>query len=119
MTWCVEGTDEFADWYASLDADEQDALNYSIDLLEEYGPALARPHADAIQGSRYPNMRELRTQANGRPFRTFYAFDPRRMAILLIGGDKTSDERFYDRMIPRADALYTEYLDDLKREGAT
>jgi len=51
-------------------------------------------------------MRELRTQAKGRPLRTFFAFDPRRTAILLIGGDKTGDRRFYDRMIPLADALY-------------
>jgi len=62
-------------------------------------------------------MRELRTQAKGRPLRTFFAFDPRRTAILLIGGDKTGDRRFYDRMIPLADALYEEYLKQIKDEG--
>jgi hypothetical protein len=50
-------------------------------------------------------MRELRVQSGGRPLRVFYAFDPRRSAILLIGGDKTGDGRFYERMIPIADAL--------------
>lgn len=79
-----------------LDEDEQDALNYSIELLEEYGPALGRPHADTIRDSQFPNMRELLSQASGRPLRTFYAFDPRRSAILLLGGDKTGDARFYD-----------------------
>jgi len=62
-------------------------------------------------------MKELRTQHRGRPYRTFFAFDPRRAAILLIGGDKTGDKRFYDRFIPIADDLYDEYLDELKKEG--
>jgi hypothetical protein len=62
-------------------------------------------------------MKELRTQHKGRPIRTFYAFDPRRKAILLIGGDKTGDARFYDRMIPLADKLYDQHLVELKRKG--
>ena len=62
-------------------------------------------------------MRELRVQHRGRPVRTFYAFDPRRSAILLIGGDKTGDGRFYDRMIGRADDLYDVYVEELRREG--
>lgn len=61
-------------------------------------------------------MRELRVQSGGKPLRVFYAFDPRRMAILLIGGDKTGDQRFYERMIPIADALYDEYLIELEKE---
>lgn len=52
-------------------------------------------------------MKELRTQCQGRPIRTMYAFDPRRSAILLIGGDKTGDDRFYERMIPLADRCTT------------
>ena len=62
-------------------------------------------------------MKELRTQHQGRPLRTFFAFDPRRKAILLIGGDKTGDKQFYERMIPEADSLYDEHLAELKREG--
>lgn len=62
-------------------------------------------------------MRELRIQSKGKPIRIFYAFDPRRSAILLIGGDKTGDRRFYERMIPIADRLYTIYLEEIKREG--
>lgn len=62
-------------------------------------------------------MKELRTQHQGRPYRTFFAFDPRRTAILFIGGDKTGDDRFYDRVIPIADGLYEDYLDELKKEG--
>jgi hypothetical protein len=62
-------------------------------------------------------MRELRVQSGGKPVRIFYAFDPRRSAILLIGGDKTGDDRFYDRMIPIADNLYDVHIDELKKEG--
>jgi len=117
MPWNVEGTSEFEDWYGSLDAEEQVALDGSIALLEEHGPALGRPHADTVRGSRFANMKELRTQVGGRPLRTFFAFDPRRSAILLIGGEKTGETRFYERMIPIADQLYTTYLDELKAEG--
>jgi hypothetical protein len=62
-------------------------------------------------------MRELRVQSAGEPLRIFYAFDPRRTAILLIGGNKAGDDRFYERLIPLADRLYDDYLDELRREG--
>ena len=62
-------------------------------------------------------MRELRVQSGGRPIRVFYAFDPRRNAILLIGGDKTGDDRFYEAYVPKADRLYDVYLAELRKEG--
>jgi hypothetical protein len=62
-------------------------------------------------------MRELRVQSGGRPLRILYAFDPRRMAILLIGGDKTGKDRFYDTYVPLADDLYDAHLKELKAEG--
>ena len=62
-------------------------------------------------------MRELRVQSSGKPLRIFYAFDPKRTAILLIGGDKTGDKRFYEKNIPIADKLYDIYLEEIRREG--
>ncbi len=62
-------------------------------------------------------MKELRTQSGGKPLRTFFAFDPRRSAVLLIGGDKTGDDRFYERMVPIADNLFDVYLEEIKKEG--
>jgi len=62
-------------------------------------------------------MRELRVQSGGNPIRVFYAFDPTRSAILLIGGDKTGNDRFYDEYIPVADKLYDEHIEQLKKEG--
>lgn len=56
-------------------------------------------------------------QHQGRPLRVLYAFDPRRAAILLIGGDKTGRDRWYEEYVPVADRLYDEHLDTLTREG--
>ena len=115
--WEVEYTDEFGAWWDELDAQEQVSLAASVELLRQLGPNLPRPHADTLKGSRHANMKELRTQHAGRPLRTIFAFDPRRCAMLLIGGDKTGDDRFYERMVPLADDLYDEHLDTLRKEG--
>jgi hypothetical protein len=115
--WEIEYTDEFEAWWETLDADEQESVAVSVELLRQLGPHLPRPHADTLKGSRHANKKELRTQHAGRPLRTLFAFDPRRTAILLIGGDKTGDGRFYVRMIPLADDLYDQHLATLHKEG--
>ena len=117
MAWEVEYTDEFELWWKSLTDDEQADVNASVELVELHGPQLGRPHVDTIKGSRHAHIKELRTQSGGKPLRTFFAFDPRRSAILLIGGDKTGDKRFYDRIVPIADNLYDQYLKEIEKEG--
>lgn len=117
MSWDVEYTNEFGDWWGTLSEAEQESLAASVRLLEERGPNLGFPHSSGINGSRHSHMRELRTQHEGRPYRTLYAFDPRRSAILLIGGDKTGDERWYDVHVPVADRLYEEHLEQLQKAG--
>jgi hypothetical protein len=114
--WEVEYTDEFGYWWQQLNADEQESVAASVELLRPLGPNLPRPHADTLKGSRHSNMKELRTQHEGHPLRTLFAFDPRRRAILLIGGNKSGDDRFYERMIPLADNLYDEHLASLRKE---
>ncbi len=115
--WEVEYTDEFEIWWETLSPPGQASLDASIRILEQLGPQLGRPHVDAVKGSKHSNMKELRTQSQGRPLRTFFAFDPRRTAVLLMGGDKTGDKRFYERMIPLVDRLYDRHLDELRSEG--
>ena len=115
--WTVEYTDEFGQWWESLTGDEQVALDASVRLLEQIGPALGRPHVDTVKGSRHPNMKELRTQCKGHPLRTLFAFDPRRSAILLVGGHKSGRKRFYQTAVPLADRLYDTHLDELREEG--
>ena len=107
MAWNVEHTDEFAGWYSNLDESQQDDVTAVGLLLIEQGPRLPFPFSSGIHGSKHAHMRELRVQSGGRPLRIFYAFDPRRSAILLIGGEKTGDDRFYERMRPIADQLMT------------
>ena len=88
-----------------------------MELLEEMGPLLPFPHSSGVEGSRHSHMRELRIQSHGDPLRVFYAFDPNRRAVLLIGGNKTGkDKRFYKTMIPQADALYDEHLNSLNTQ---
>ncbi len=110
MAWALGVTVQFAQWYASLDAKEQAGIEHSLALLIDGGPFLGRPHVDTVRASRFANMKELRTQHSGRPYRILFAFDPDRTAMLLIGGDKTGDARWYARMIPIADRLYEEHL---------
>jgi hypothetical protein len=115
--WEVEVTDEFKAWYEVLDESLQDSIAQSVEILRRVGPSLGRPHVDTLKGSKHSHMKELRTQHDGEPFRTFFAFDPRRSAILLIAGNKTGDDRFYEKMIPIADHLYDTYLLELQKEG--
>ena len=117
MPWKVEYTDEFGDWLAELEESPQDRIAATVKLLAEHGPALPFPYSSGINGSRHAHMRELRVQSGGNPLRIFYAFDPRRTAILLIGGDKTGNDRFYEEYVPRADDLYDAYVNELKAEG--
>ena len=88
-------------------------------LLQRFGPALRRPHSGVIAGSKHSHMKELIIQHAGRPYRVLYAFDPQRCALLLIGGDKTGDDRWYERFVPIADRLYDEHLAALEKEGST
>jgi|SRR5271165_624001 len=117
MEWDVEFTDEFLDWWNGLSEGEQVDVNSKVMLLQELGPNLPRPHADLIHSSRHAHMKELRIQHAGRPYRVLFAFDPRRCAILLLGGDKTGKDRWYEEFVPRADDLYERHLAALKKEG--
>lgn len=117
MSWEVELTDEFEGWWNTLTEEEQISVDATVRLLEERGPQLPFPYSSGINGSKHSHMRELRTQHEGRPYRTLYAFDPRRTAILLIGGDKTGNDQWYEQTVPVADRLYDEHLNELKREG--
>lgn len=117
MAWAVEFTDEFERWWTGLTEEEQIAIDAKVRLLEARGPNLPHPHSSGIQSSKHPHMRELIVQSHGEPFRILYAFDPRRVAILLIGGNKTGNDRWYETFVPVADRLYDEHLSTLAREA--
>ncbi len=113
----VEYTDEFEAWWNGLTLREQGDAAKVVDLLVARGTALGSPHSSQVKSSRHAHMRELRIQSGGRPIRILYAFDPRRTAILLIGGRKMEQERFYREYVRRADAIYDQYVQQLRREG--
>ena len=115
----VECTDEFSSWYwGRLDRRERRDVGKAVDLLEEVGTDLGDPHSSEVKFSRHGRMRELRIQSGGQAIRVFYAFDPRRTAIVLLGGRKRGQERrFYRDHVRRADSIYDEYLRQLRREG--
>ena len=113
----MEYTDQFGEWWQSLMDGQQDALIVRVELLMEYGPNLPYPYSSDIRSSRHGGMRELRAQAAGQPLRVLYTLDPRRTSILLIGGSKTGNDRFYEEYVPLADRLCDEHLRELTREG--
>lgn len=117
VKWDVEYTDELEFWWLGLLEAEQISIDSSVRLLEEKGPNLGFPHSSGVNGSKHPHMRELRIQHEGRPYRILYAFDTRRSAILLLGGDKTGKDRWYDENIPIADKLYDIHIEVLGKEG--
>lgn len=108
-------TDDFDRWFVSLDtATDARAVARVVELLEERGVTLGTPHSTAINGSdkvlHGHALRELRVQSGGRPLRVLYAYDPRRDAVLILGGDKTGDDRWYETNVPRAIAIWEQYL---------
>ncbi len=113
----MEYTAEFGTWWDQLAEAEQIKVDAMVRLLEESGPDLAFPMSSDVKGSRYSRMRELRIQAKGDPLRILYAFDTRRVAILLIGGSKKGKDRWYKVNVPRADKLYAAHLQELRREA--
>jgi hypothetical protein len=119
--WEIEYTEEFGAWYSSLTEEEQDNVVARVELLELVGPGLGRPVVENVHQSRHAGMKALRAEGG---IRALFVFDPRRTAILLIGGDKSPDDpsspnwnRWYDRFVPMADDLYDTHLEELKAEG--
>ena len=109
----IEFTEECAEWLYGLNESEQVDVMAVIGLLKELGPQLKHPYSSGIEGSVYSHMRELRIQHKGNPYRILYAFDPARSAILLLGGNKKGDNRWYKKIIPKAEKLYRQHLENM------
>lgn len=112
MKWDVDLHDDFVPEYRNLHTDVQDELLAHIELLEQFGPQLGRPHADTLKGSRHAHMKELRFDAANGIWRVAFAFNPYRKAIVLAAGNKSgvSDKRFYRQLIDKADARFDAHL---------
>jgi hypothetical protein len=113
MTWEVEVSDEFIEWYLDLSMNERASVASCVEMLELRGPELGRPYVDTLYGSAYSNLKELRVQHQGLPLRVLFAFDPRRNAYLILGGDKSGDKSWYAGAIRRAEAIYAQHLKEI------
>ena len=109
-------TEQAEAWFLGLGRRDRRRVAEAVDALAVGGPSLGRPLVDSVKGSRHRNMKELRSV--GGHLRLLFAFDPRRTAIVLLGGDKAGDwAGWYERNIPIADDLYDAYLIEIEREG--
>lgn len=116
MTWKVVFCDEFTEEFVSLDSGLQIELAAHLRVLETFGPHLGRPLVDTVKGSKFANMKELRFTWQRDPHRYFFAFDRARQAVVLVGGNKTGDGRFYNVLMPVADARFENYLRQMENQ---
>ncbi len=114
--WIIDRSEEIIKWIQGLDDDAKESILQHLIILKNIGPSLGRPYVDLIDESKHKNMKELRVQNKKRAFRIFFAFDPERKAILLIGGDKKGNKNFYKEIIPKADNLYDIHLKELEKK---
>src|SRR3954462_12480809 len=115
MRWRIEWTDEFDDWWGTQSESTQEAVVGAVSFLEEEGPNAGRPTVDTVKNSKHPNMKELRPNPT---IRVFFAFDPRRVAVLLVAGDKAGKtKRFYRQMVSKADKIYAAHLGRIREES--
>ncbi|NET57242.1 MAG: type II toxin-antitoxin system RelE/ParE family toxin [Symploca sp. SIO2E6] len=110
MLWEVILHTKFEKWFFEQELLVQESIAAVIDVLETQGVRLGRPYVDTLKGSEFPNMKELRVQHAGQPYRIIFAFDPKRQAVLLLGGNKAGEKRWYEINIPIADKRFQEYL---------
>ncbi|NER33062.1 MAG: type II toxin-antitoxin system RelE/ParE family toxin [Oscillatoria sp. SIO1A7] len=116
MEWNVIFDPDFRLWFDEREEELKDEIFSVLSLLRESGLALGRPRVDTLKGSSIKNMKELRIQYKGEPWRILFAFDPKRQAILLLGGNKTVKKRWYEENIPIAERRYENYIKKLKEE---
>ena len=113
--WTIKFSHEAEQWIDTLTDAEYESIFAGFDLLEQRGPSLGRPFVETIKTSRHANMKELRS--SGGYLRALFAFDPKRQAIILLGGDKRGIwNDWYEQHVPKADDLYDDYLAYLKEQ---
>ena len=116
MSWDILFHDDFATEFEAFAEPLQDELLAHALLLRDFGPGLGRPTVDTLKGSKHTNMKEMRFAWAGEVWRVAFAFDPKRQAVLLVGGDKggADQRRFYKRLINVADERLDRHLASLK-----
>jgi hypothetical protein len=118
VKWEVLFYEEFDPEYETLPEEVQDELLAELKVLQQIGPHLGRPRVDTLKGSKHANMKELRFDAADGVWRFAFAFDSKRRAVVLVGGDKSGmgEKRFYRQLITKADARFERHLEEIREE---
>jgi hypothetical protein len=118
MVWTIIFTDAYEAWFDHLLEKEKIAIATDLQVLAQMGPSLGRPYVDQVKGSRFSNMKELRTKVSGHVYRSLFVFDIYRQAVILNGGDKKGKDqaRSYKRLVAEADELFAEYLQSIQKK---
>lgn len=117
MEWQVLLDADFKAWLLEQEQNAQTAIFAHIGLLKAFGPTLGRPQVDTLKGARLSNLKELRVQYQGEPWRVLFVFDPKRRAILLVGGSKQGDARWYKKAISLAEQRYRRHLEQMEDDN--
>ena len=116
MTWTLIYLDYYENWLNDQEEELQDEAFAQLEVLSQFGPTLGRPRVDTLKDSKLANLKELRFFFKGAPIRILFAFDPKKQGVIMLGGDKTGDKRWYKTNIPIAEKLYAEHLDKQRKE---
>lgn len=118
MKWKIIISEEFESWFNELPQKHKIAIATDLEVLRDLGPTLGRPYVDQIKGSKFNNLKELRTKVTGHVYRSLFAFDPERHAVILSGGDKKgkNQEKFYKRLIAQAEIVFEAHLKTFHRK---
>lgn len=114
--WTIIYRPHYSAWFGKCGEVLQDEILAHLEVLKTVGPNLGRPRVDHIKGSAHQNMKELRVQFKGDPVRILFAFDPDRRAVLLLGGAKTGDDRWYLKNVPLADQEFSLHLQEMQKK---
>ncbi len=114
--WTIIYRSPYRAWFGKCGEELQNEILAHLEVLKTVGPNLGRPRVDHIKGSEHQNMKELRVQFKGDPVRILFAFDPDRRAVLLLGGTKTGDDRWYRKHVPLADQEFSLHLQEMQSE---
>jgi hypothetical protein len=114
MTHKVILSDEFTLWLRQQHQNLAERIATYLKLLASEGSKLGRPYADTLKGSSIKNLKELRIQYQGSPYRVLYVFDPKQQAFVILGGNKENDKQWYKKAISQAEVIYAKHLADLE-----
>ncbi len=116
IEWIVLLDIDFERWLDQQEVGLRREVVSKSQLLKQHGPSLGRPLVNTIKSSKISNLKELRIQYKGDPWRILFAFDPVRRAVLLVGGEKQGEKRWYEKNIQIAEERFKRHLEKMEEK---